>query len=84
MNNIFSGTADDVYSFFMEVVLCKEILEIIKLKPKNVVIGGKRQIKKAMYVILSSCISAKVICVSDETAEKAASVGMIKIFEFQK
>jgi 2-dehydro-3-deoxygalactonokinase len=84
LNNIFSGTADEVYSFFMGVVLCEEILEIIKLKPKNVVIGGKRQIKKAMYVILSSCISAKVICVSDETAEKAASVGMIKIFEFQK
>lgn len=84
LNNIFSRTADEVYSFFMGVVLCEEILEIIKLKPKNIVIGGKRQIKKAMYEILSCCISGKIICVSDETAEKAASVGMIKIFEYEK
>lgn len=84
LNNIFSRTADEVYSFFMGVVLCEEILEIIKLKPKNVVIGGKRQIKKAMYEILSCYINGKIICVSDEAAEKAASVGMIKIFEFEK
>lgn len=84
LNNMFSATADEVYSFFMGVVLCEEILEIIKLKPKNIVIGGKRQIKKAMYEILSGYINGKIICVSDEAAEKAAAVGMIKIFEFEK
>lgn len=84
LNNIFSRTTDEVYSFFMGVVLCEEILEIIKLKPKNVVIGGKRQIKKAMYEILSCCISGKIICVSDEMAEKAAALGMIKIFKFNE
>ena len=84
LNNMFSGTADEVYSFFLGVVLCEEILEIIKLKPKTVVIGGRKQIKKAMYEILSCCISGEIICVLDEAAEKASAVGMIKIFEFTK
>ena len=61
-----------------------EVLEIIKLKPKNGVIGGKRQTKKAMYEILSCCISGKIICVSDEAAVKAAALGMIKIFKFDE
>lgn len=82
LKNMFSKTPDEVYSFFMGVVLCGEILEIIKLNPERVVIGGKRQIKKAMYEILSHKINGEVICVSDEAADEAATVGVVKIFEF--
>ena len=84
IKNIFSRSVDEVYSFFMGVVLCGEISEIIKLNPKSVVIGGKRQIKKAMYEILKDNISGKIICVSDTEAEEAAANGMVKIFEFNK
>lgn len=84
LKNMFSCSADEVYSFFMGVVLCGEISEIIKYPPKSVVIGGKRQIKKAMYEILKCNISGEVICVSDEKADQAAAVGMVKIFEFDK
>lgn len=81
LKNIFSKTPDEVYSFFMGVVLCGEILEIIKLNPKRVVIGGKQQIKKAMYEILRRNITGEIVCVSDGAAEKAAAVGMVKIFQ---
>lgn len=82
LKNMFLKTSDEVYSFFMGVVLCGEILEIIKLNPKQVVIGGKSQIKKAMYEILKDNADCEIICVSDVMAKKAATIGIIKIFEF--
>lgn len=84
LKNMFSKTSDEVYSFFMGVVLCGEILEIIKLNPKRVIIGGKRQIKTAMYEILRHNIKGDIVCVPDTAADEAAAVGAIKIFEFNR
>lgn len=82
LKNMFSKSKVEVYSFFMGVVLCGEILEIIKLNPNRVVIGGKKQIKKAMCEILSQNIKCEIVCVSDASADEAATLGMIKIFEY--
>lgn len=84
LKNMFSRSGDEVYSFFMGVVLCGEILEIIKLNPQKVVIGGKKQIKKAMCEILKRKISGEIICVSDTAADTATAVGMVKVFEFKE
>lgn len=84
LKNMFLRSTDEVYSFFMGAVLCGEILEVIRLNPKRVVIGGKKQIKKAMYEILRCNIKGEIICVSDAAAEEAATVGMVKIFEFDE
>lgn len=83
LKNMFSKTADEVYSFFMGAVLCGEIWEIIKINPQKIVIGGKMQIKNAMYEILKRVVNCDVVRVPDEVSNTAASLGMIKIFEFK-
>lgn len=52
LKNIFSRSADETYSFFMGAVLCGEILKVFELNPKRIVIGGKYQIKTAMFEII--------------------------------
>lgn len=84
LKNMFSRSADETYSYFIGAVLYGEIDEIIKQKPKCVVVGGKQQIKKAMYTLLKHNSDAKIVCVSEDAAEKAAALGMVKIFEYKE
>lgn len=84
LKNIFKRTPGETYSFYMGVVLCPEIINIIGLKPKRVIIGGKRQIKEAMFEILTRNIRAEVVRVSDALADQAATIGILKIFEFER
>ncbi len=81
LKNMFSKSKSEVYSFFMGVLLCDEIREIIKLNPEIIIIGGKKQIKEATYKILLEKSKSKISCVDDKIADVANSLGMIKIFE---
>lgn len=83
LKNLFSGSEDETYSFFMGVVLCGEVSEIIGQHPKRVVIGGKKQIKEALFELLKDRIDGELIRVPDETAEMASHIGMIRIFEYE-
>lgn len=82
LKNMFSKTKDQVYSFFMGVLLCDELREIIKLNPKKIIVAGKKQIKEATYMLLKKNTAGSVYKVSDETADFANSIGMIKIYEY--
>jgi len=52
LKNIFNCSNEEVYSFFIGIVLCQEILNIVNEDAETVVLGGKEQIKKAMALIL--------------------------------
>lgn len=80
LKNIFEKSNDELYSFFVGAVLCGEILEILKTKPKKIIIAGNKQIKKAMYEILKKNAKCEVIYIPDESAANASFMGMIKIF----
>lgn len=81
LKNIFGKDADETYSFFVGTILCGEIEEIVKLKPERIVIGGKKQIKKAMYCILKNASDAEVVCIDDKDVDNCVSLGVIRIFE---
>ena len=81
LKNIFGKDADETYSFFVGTILCGEIEEIVKLKPERIVIGGKKQIKKAMYCILKNASDAEVVCIDDKDVDNCVSLGAIRIFE---
>jgi len=81
LKNIFGKDADETYSFFVGTVLCGEIEEIVKMKPERIVIGGKRQIKKAMYCILKNASDSEVVCIDDKDVDNCVSLGAIRIFE---
>jgi 2-dehydro-3-deoxygalactonokinase len=83
MKNLFSKTPDEVYSFFMGAVLCAEVDAILSFGSSKIIIGGRRQIKEALYILLKSINTGAVInTVSDEDVACANVFGMIKIFEY--
>lgn len=82
LKNLFRATEDEAYSFFIGAVLCGEIIEVVKLSPRKVVVGGKKQIKDATCEILGKITDCEIARVPDEIADTAASVGMVRIFEY--
>lgn len=82
IRNMLSESEDRAYSFFMGVLLCGEITEIIRKNPKSVVLGGREQIKNAMYALLKNNCDCEIIKIPNERASIASSLGMVKIFEY--
>ena len=84
LKNRFGLGAEKIYSFFLGTVLCSEIKRIIGSEIGTVAIGGKRQIKEATVCILKKVSDKKIILISDKTVEYSTSIGMIKIYEYDK
>lgn len=83
IRNMLSESKDRAYSFFMGVLLCGEITEIIRKNPKSVILGGREQIKNAMYILLENNSDCEIIKIPNERASIASSLGMVKIFEYE-
>lgn len=83
LKNVFGTPQKQVYSFFVGTVLQAEIKKIIETKEKNIVIGGKAQIKKAMYKLLEKRSDKNVVAIEETHADFAPSFGMIKIYEYK-
>ena len=81
LKNIFGCSKEEIYSFFMGIVLCDEIEVIIRDEAKTVVLGGKAQIKKAMAVILKEKSDKNIVELDEKTVDCSTSVGMIRIYE---
>ena len=63
------------------IVLSDEIASILKEKPERIVIGGKKQIKKPMEILLKEFSDSEVIAVSDLDVNYSSAIGAIKIYE---
>ena len=84
LKNIFDCSKEEVYSFFMGIILCDEILNIIEDVTNTVVLGGKAQIKKAMALILREKTEKNIIELDEKTVDYSTSIGMVKIYEHYK
>lgn len=82
LKNILSCSNEEVYSFFMGIVLCDEILNIIEDETNTVVLGGKSQIKKAMALILREKTEKNIVELDEKTVDYSTSIGMVKIYEY--
>lgn len=84
LRNVAHISEDEAYSFFMGVVLCGEVTEIIKKLTGRIVIGGQKQIKQAMIALLKAKCNCDIIAIDDSDAKNASSVGMVRIFEYSE
>lgn len=82
--NLFGKTPEEVYSFFMGVILCDEIQYILSQHAKRIVIGGKKAIKEPMAVLLGELSAGEITVISDEEVSDSSAFGMIKIYEYTK
>ncbi len=84
LKNMFKGNPSQVYSFFLGAVLQDEIKCILSQNAKRIIIGGKKQLKEALAIILRKSATAEIEEISDEQAENASALGLIKIYEYKK
>lgn len=83
LKNIFSCTDGEIYGFFMGCLLCGEIDALQNSPAETVVIGGKAPIRKAIAAVLRQISDKKIVCLSDREADLSASLGMMRIYEYQ-
>lgn len=81
LKNSLGASENESYSFFLGACLAGELTALEKSGAQKIIIGGKRQLKNALCVLLEEAgLSAKVI--SDEAVDASVVRGQIKIYEY--
>ncbi len=82
LKTMFNGTQDQCYSFLLGCVLCDEVESILQANEKVVVLGGQKQFRIALAILLKKVSDKKIVVLSDSEVECSTSSGAIQIFEF--
>jgi len=70
-----------IYGFLMGAVLSDEIRPILKMKERRVIIGGRREIRNPLSVLLRRFSDKEIVSLDEATVDASAVRGAIKIFE---
>lgn len=82
LKNLFGKTELEAYSFFLGACLSGEVDAAAKFSSRKIFIGGKRQLKRAIYELLkASGFDAEML--SDEAVDASVVKGQIKIYEYE-
>ena len=73
-----------IYSFFLGAVLWEDVSRLIADAPAKVVIGGKRQLREAMALLLQSRSRIEVIGVTEALVAASTALGAVRIYEYGK
>lgn len=82
LKNLFVRNAEEIYGFFMGVILCDEIKQVLAYSPKRVFIGGKKVIKVCEALLLRKISKAETV-VKSYDAENASVLGVVKVYEYR-
>lgn len=84
LKNLFAKNTDEVYSFFVGACLCDEVKAVLNTGISKVVIGGNAKLKEATGMLLSKEENLEIVIVSEDEVENSSTMGMIKIYEYNK
>ena len=80
LRNVFGAAKEECYSFLLGVVLCDEIKAIAACPKQTVILGGQKQFREAMGLLLAD--SGKEIRVlDDESVKNSTALGAVRIWE---
>lgn len=82
LDKLENKTAPEIYSFFMGVILCEEIITIAKMKPETLTLAGKKEFVEPMSILIEYETSSKIKIIDDTVPFSA--IGAVKIFEENK
>ena len=69
-------------SFFFGVILQGEIDRIVEYGAECILIGGRASFRIPMTSLLHHLTDTQIIPIEDDQADSAASIGMIRVYEF--
>jgi len=81
LKNIFKKNPAEIYNFYMGVILCDEVGYVLAQNPPKIVIGGKKQFKESLAVLLGELTGAVVVQIGEAEVDASSSLGMIRIYE---
>ena len=81
LKNKLGRSKEYVYGFFMGVILQAEVENICAANAKKVIIGGKKQIREALRLLLEKHCRAEILSLDDNTVNAATVRGAVKIYE---
>ncbi len=82
LKNLFGKSESECYSFFLGSILHGDWRGLLDQMPQRITVGGKKQLREASVAILRERSGAEIVELTDEEAEAATSIGMIRIFEY--
>lgn len=77
--NLESKTPPEIYSFFMGVIICEEIIAIAKMNSDTLNLAGKKEFIEPMSILLERESESKINIIDDTVPFSA--IGAVKIFE---
>ena len=80
LDKVKGAGKNELYSFFLGAILSFEIENIKNSTAATVIIGGKRALKHATSVLLSSS-GKKIIEIDDDAVDHAPALGAVRIYE---
>ncbi|MBQ8248274.1 MAG: 2-dehydro-3-deoxygalactonokinase [Clostridia bacterium] len=83
LKNIFGAKKDECYSFLMGVVLSSEVTAVIKSDARRVVIGGQKQFRRALAILLGDCTDKNIITLSDKDVDASTALGAVSVYEYK-
>ena len=84
LKNLFAKNAHQVYSFFVGACLCDEVKAVLDTGISKVVIGGTTKLKEATGMLLSKEENMEIVIVSEDAVENSSTMGMIRIYEYNR
>ena len=82
LKNVLKANEDELYSFYMGIILCNEVNYIISIPAQRIVVGGKKSLKDILTSLLSKYSSSEVVALDEGVANNATTNGVIEIFEY--
>lgn len=83
LRNVFGATKEECYSFLMGAVLCDEVCAILRAPQSTVVLGGQKQFRRAMGILLCAKGGKQVTVLDDGRVGDSTAIGAVRIYEHQ-
>ncbi|MBO5653362.1 MAG: 2-dehydro-3-deoxygalactonokinase [Clostridia bacterium] len=79
--NLFGADETQTYGFFLGAILSAEVAAILRTEAPRVVLGGKRALREALALLLSTLGEKEIVCADEEAVAASSALGAVRIWE---
>ena len=74
-------TKEECYSFLLGAVLCDEVKAVLRAGQQRIVLGGQKQLREAMGILLRAKCQKTVTVLDDAAVAGSTAIGAVRIYE---
>ena len=81
LRNAFGAAKEECYSFLLGAVLCDEVRAVLRTPRERIVLGGQKQLREAMGLVLGAKCKKRLTVLDDATVAGSTALGAVRIYE---